>query len=331
MSDLRDYILSKLQEQLGKAERNPAGQKAVADWKMKRRVGREGSPVRVGQSDTGEHASIAAEKKAGKLTGKLLSRGPKGLGQTKGGMRGWSNVQQGHSADARQDASTDLRTQLAYVLANKLEEYRGEKFGYEPGEAPARGEKNPVKTAVGDALSKMRYGTKKPAEVEAGVIKDPGTRGGISTETRKKLGKLSKTPRWKKIEGSPGMPKLPSRKKEESTNLKDRMVDILMEMRGDQYKKHNPRSVYATGERPIPKRKSKDAEILGRSLQVDKTFQSGKPATPAAKEKLSGYFNYRPDVAQSLGVRSAMDHDDGGEEPRSGSYFRNRNNGLSER
>ena len=70
MSDLRDYILSKLQEQLGKAERNPAGQKAVADWKMKRRVGRKGSPVRVGQSDTGEHASIAAEKKAGKLTGK---------------------------------------------------------------------------------------------------------------------------------------------------------------------------------------------------------------------------------------------------------------------
>lgn len=229
MTELRDYILSKLQEQLGKAQRNPAGEKAVADWKMKRRVGKPGGPVRVGQSHTGEAAALHMEKQAGELKGKLKSRAFRGLGQTKGGMRAWSNIQQGHSPDARQDASTDLRTQLAYVLANKLEEYRGEKFGYEPGEAPARGEKNPVKTAVGDALSKMRYGTTKPAEVEGGVIKDPGTRGGISTDTRKKLGKLSKTPRWKKIEGSPGMPKLPSRKKEESTNLKDRMVDILME------------------------------------------------------------------------------------------------------
>ena len=229
MTELRDYILSKLQEQLGKAQRNPAGEKAVANWKMKRRVGKPGGPVRVGQSHTGEAAALHMEKQAGELKGKLKSRAFRGLGQTQGGMRAWSNIQQGHSPDARQDASTDLRTQLAYVLADKLEEYRGEKFGYEPGEAPARGEKNPVKTAVGDALSKMRYGTTKPAEVEGGVIKDPGTRGGISTDTRKKLGKLSKTPRWKKIEGSPGMPKLPSRKKEESTNLKDRMVDILME------------------------------------------------------------------------------------------------------
>lgn len=119
-------------------------------------------------------------------------------------------------------------------------------------------------------------------------------------------------------------------REDSSTNWQDRMVDILLEKRGDQYKKHNPRSVYATGERAIPKRGSKDAEILGRDLQVDKTFKSGKPATPAAKKKLSGYFNYRPDVAKSLGVRSAMDFDDGdgGDEPR---YFRNRHGGWTER
>jgi hypothetical protein len=123
-----------------------------------------------------------------------------------------------------------------------------------------------------------------------------------------------------------------SEREDSSTNWQDRMVDILLEKRGDQYKKHNPRSVYATGERAIPKRGSKDAEILGRSLQVDKTYKSGKPATPAAKKKLSGYFNYRPDVAKSLGVRSGMDYDDGGgDEPRSGSYVRNRNGGWTER
>ena len=122
----------------------------------------------------------------------------------------------------------------------------------------------------------------------------------------------------------------PSAREDSSTNWQDRMVDILLEKRGDQYKKHNPGSVYATGERAIPKRKSRDAETLGRDLQVNRTFKSGKEATPAAKKKLSGYFNYRPDVAKSLGVRSAMDFDDGdgGDEPR---YFRNRNGGWTER
>ena len=205
MTELRDYILSKLRE-MGEPT-PPASQPSKKPRKL-----------------STNQKLAQAEKQARDERNKRFRDA---MGQISAGIGAPTGVRAG--GWDRQNASTDLRTQLAYVLADKLEEYRGEKFGYEPGEAPARGEKNPVKTAVGDALSKMRYGTTKPAEVEGGVIKDPGTRGGISTDTRKKLGKLSKTPRWKKIEGSPGMPKLPSRKKEESTNLKDRMVDILME------------------------------------------------------------------------------------------------------
>lgn len=210
MTELRDYILSKLQERI---------QQGKIDFPK--------------TTIMGNAARLSAARSLRDIKAMYARSGlAKAPGEparaTKEYIRGNYRLK-GDPKPEPQRSSTDLRTQLAYVLADKLEEYRGEKFGYEPGEAPARGEKNPVKTAVGDALSKMRYGTTKPAEVEGGVIKDPGTRGGISTDTRKKLGKLSKTPRWKKIEGIPGMPKLPSRKKEESTNLKDRMVDILME------------------------------------------------------------------------------------------------------
>lgn len=180
----------------------------------------------------------------------------------------------------KQNSSTDLRTQLAYVLADKLEEYRGEKFGYEPGEAPARG-KGALKTAVGDALSKMRYGTTKPAEVKDGVIQDPGTRGGISTPTRKRLGRLSATSRWKKIEGIPGMPKLPSRKKEESTNLKDRMVQILAEARGDAIQKLGIPLTHITGsDRPVvPPRGHRVAKKLAGQAR-ERRRQMREPPKP---------------------------------------------------
>lgn len=212
MSELRNYILNKLEEKIdfskktiqGKAARKTAAGALLA---VKQGFQRSGLAKKGGDA-----AKLA--KEYSEYTYKHKPKQPK-----------------------PENSSTDLRTQLAYVLADKLEEYRGKRFGYEPGEAPARGE-GALKTAVGDALSKMRYGTTKPAEVEGGVIKDPGTRGGISTPVRTELGNLSKTDRWKKTEKKPGMPRLPSRKdkepkpatpKVESTNLKDRMVDILFE------------------------------------------------------------------------------------------------------
>lgn len=151
MTELRDYILSKLQEQLGKAERNPAGQKAVADWKMKRRVGKRGGPVRVGQSETGDLASTSTDSP------RLKKRGSRALGQTSGGMRRWSNIQQGHSPDARQNASTDLRTQLAYVLADKLEELKIP-IGGIPRDESGRVSKDAPQQVAAGALATARTG-----------------------------------------------------------------------------------------------------------------------------------------------------------------------------
>lgn len=151
MTELRDYILSKLQEQLGKAERNPAGEKAVADWKMKRRVGKRGGPVRVGQSETGDLASTSTDSP------RLKKRGSRALGQTSGGMTRWSNIQQGHSPDARQNASTDLRTQLAYVLADKLEELKIPIGGIPRDESGRVSRDAPQQVAAG-ALATARTG-----------------------------------------------------------------------------------------------------------------------------------------------------------------------------
>lgn len=108
-------------------------------------------------------------------------------------------------------------------LANKLLEFRGKRSGYSKGEAPARGS-GALKKAVGDALSKSRYGVDKPAKVEKGTIQDPGERGGIDKEKRALAGKFAQ-----RMGSKPGMPKLQSRKKEESTDVKGKIVHALRE------------------------------------------------------------------------------------------------------
>lgn len=301
MSELRDYILSKLQEM---TDQTPAENQPKPKPKPTPRI----KPTRRSE----EKARAAANKSK---FGEILARFNAGVG----------------APLPKQNSSTDLRTQLSYVLADKLEEYRGEKFGYEPGEAPARGEKNPVKTAVGDALSKMRYGTTKPAEVEGGVIKDPGTRGGISTATRKKLGKLSATPRWKKIEGSPGMPKLPSRKKEESTNLKDRMVDILMEIRATT--QANMERIAKKAGKPwannpsLPER-HKMARRLSSVYNKQPKVVKGQKA--AEEEYAAHQARYGGTTSGHRPRNSGGDARGPSSEPPKGSYIRTRSGGWSE-
>ena len=108
-------------------------------------------------------------------------------------------------------------------LADKLLEFRGKRSGYSKGEAPARGS-GALKKAVGDALSKSRYGVDKPAKVEKGTVQDPGERGGIDKDKRALAGKFAQ-----RMGSKPGMPKLPSRKKEESTDTRGKIVHALKE------------------------------------------------------------------------------------------------------
>lgn len=110
-------------------------------------------------------------------------------------------------AAAREDSSTNnFIDRTVGILFDRLLEYRGRKSGYGPGEAPARGSKGALKTAVGDALSKSRYGVDKPATVKDGMVQDPGSRGGIDAGKRALAGKFAQRQGAK-----PGMPKLPTR------------------------------------------------------------------------------------------------------------------------
>ena len=268
MTELRDYILSKLQEQLGKAQRNPAGEKAVANWKMKRRVGKPGGPVRVGQSHTGEAAALHMEKQAGELKGKLKSRAFRGLGQTQGGMRAWSNIQQGHSPDARQDASTDLRTQLAYVLADKLEELKQSTVDSAAAKRVAqvrskdfRGEEKPVfKGGTG--------GTDKPEQIDTRSGAGKGVIG-------KRLATLYKG------KTSKGVAK---KREDSSTNLKDRMVDILFEAFTGTSRDYVARAMSREGKGSSMKDRSKKGKALASVVNKQPKVVKAKAEKDAADD-----------------------------------------------
>lgn len=232
MTELRDYILSKLQEQLdegkrwSKAERSPEGVKAVNKWKTDRKKGR-GVTTRIAHTETGDAASTFSDGP------KLRARGSRGAGQTKGVMRRLSNIWQGHSPDARQDASTDLRTQLAYVLADKLEELKQSTVD---SAARARTAQLRDKNFKGEEVPIYQAGTGGTANpVKIGIRTKPG-KGAILAKFQGRPETPDKPAKEGIYQGkiTPGATGQKARaeakaREDSSTILKNRMVDIIME------------------------------------------------------------------------------------------------------
>jgi hypothetical protein len=232
MTQLRDYILSKLQEQLdegkrwSKAERSPEGVKAINKWKTDRQKGR-GVTIRVAHTYTGDAASTSMNSE------KLRKRGSRGLGQTKGGMDRLSNIWRGYSPDARQDASTDLRTQLTYVLADKLEELSQETMD---NAARKRTAQLRDKNFRGETVPIYRAGTGGTANPEQIDTRNKPGKGVILARLQGRKATADKPAKKSVYQGkiTPGATGKEARAKaanreDSSTILKNRMVDILME------------------------------------------------------------------------------------------------------